>query len=93
MPRRKGDMQTKKASTVKTSQKEMVLKALTDPKFRKMLQAEPEKLLNKRTIDVATQKEIAVTLSLVKGIEAQISAVADELLCAYNPPPDGKQYA
>jgi hypothetical protein len=82
-------MRIKRAPRIKAKQKQLVLKALTDPKFRKMLQAEPKKALGTRAVSTLNQREIALTLSMVKGIETQISALADELLCAEGPGPCG----
>ena len=63
-------------------QRELVMRALTDPKFRKALQQNPEEALGVKGLEPVNQKEIAVVLALVKGIDAQIAALADELLCA-----------
>jgi hypothetical protein len=62
-------------------QKELILRALTDPKFRRQLGAEPEEALGIQ-LDELNRKEIAMVLAAVKGIEAQIAALADQLLCA-----------
>jgi hypothetical protein len=69
----------------KKKQKELVLKALTDPSFRKALTNEPEKALGKKLTAKMT-RELKTILKLVKGIEEQISHLADELLCANGGP-------
>jgi hypothetical protein len=66
----------------KERQKKLIVKALTDPKFRVLLEKAPEKALNIEKLSVETAKEIRIILAAVKGISAQISGLADELLCA-----------
>jgi hypothetical protein len=68
--------------TLKGRQKELILRALTDPKFRKSLSDNPRVTLGLSRMSPANEKEVAMLLAAVKGIEAQISALADELLCA-----------
>jgi hypothetical protein len=75
----------KKLPKFKRSQKELILKALTDASFRKALTDEPEKVLGKK-ITAEIKKEINIILAVVKGINAQISHLADELLCANGGP-------
>jgi hypothetical protein len=75
-------MDPKKSVSIKKNQKALILRILTDPSFKKMLIAEPAKALGKKRISVEMQKEINMILAIVKGIDAQISALADELLCA-----------
>jgi len=65
-----------------TKQRELIIKALTDPKFRKLLATEPAKALGVKKITAETAKEIKLVLATVKGIDVQISAMADELLCS-----------
>lgn len=64
--------------------RELVLKALTDRKFRASLGTDPAKVLGKRPT-AAEMREIALVLAAVKGIESQIHNLADELLCANGP--------
>jgi triosephosphate isomerase len=78
-------MAAKKTAKLKKRQKELVLKALTNPAFKRMLTKEPQKALGKK-ITATMQKEIAMLLAVIKGIESQISAIADELLCANGGP-------
>jgi CHAT domain-containing protein len=66
----------------KEKQRQMVLRALTEPKFRKLLETNPRAALEVETITADMEKEIRLVLAAVKGINAQISAIADELLCA-----------
>jgi hypothetical protein len=63
-------------------QRELILKALTDPKFRKLLASSPAEALGLKKITPETAKEIKFILATVKGIDTQIGAMADELLCA-----------
>ena len=63
-------------------QRELIIKALTDPKFRKLLAADPAKALGVKKITTEREKEIKLVLATVKGIDVQIGAMADELLCA-----------
>ncbi len=76
----------KRASATRTSprkaNKELVLKALTDPKFRKLLAADPTKALGKRRLTDIQKREIELVLASVKGIELQLNIMADKLLCA-----------
>lgn len=70
----------------KRRQRELILRALTDASFRRQLATEPEKALKRPELSVEMRKEIALVLAAVKGIEAQIAALADELLCANGGP-------
>ena len=63
--------------------RDMILRALTDRKFRKLLEATPEQTIG-RVTDVK-QREISLVLATVRGIEAQIKAIGDELLCLNGP--------
>lgn len=63
-------------------QRELIIKALTDPKFRKLLATEPAQALGLKKINIQQAKEIKLVLATVKGIDTQIGAMADELLCA-----------
>ena len=64
--------------------REFVLRALTDPKFRKLLQANPSKAIGKTATGIH-QREVDLLLATVKGIENHIQLVADELLCLNGP--------
>lgn len=77
-------MAHKASSKKKRLNRELVLRALTDPQFRKLLQANPSKAIGKAVTSVR-QREIDLVLATVKGIEAHIRLVADELLCANGP--------
>lgn len=74
--------ETKKTAAFKKRQKELILRALTDVRFRKLLVADPAQALAVEKITPEMKKEIAFVLAAVKGIDNQISALADELLCA-----------
>lgn len=65
--------------------KQLVIRALTDPDFRQKLEEAPERVLGERA-DEITVREIGFVLAAVKGIEAQISALADQLLCVTGDP-------
>lgn len=75
-------MPEKKSRAYLQRQKDLILRALTDPKFRTELQEDPSKALGLAKLNAETKKEISMILAAVKGINAQISALADELLCA-----------
>jgi hypothetical protein len=63
--------------------KEMILRALTDPAFRRQLVADPAAALGKKKALSAVQlKEVKLVLAIVKNIDRQIGTIADELLCA-----------
>lgn len=64
--------------------RDMILRALTDRKFRKLLEATPDQALGARVTDVK-QREISLVLATVRGLEAQIKAIGDELLCLNGP--------
>ncbi len=74
-------MVEKRSPAVKKVQKDLILRALTDAKFRKTLATDPAQALGKR-ITPEMQKEVNMVLAAIKGIESQIAALADELLCA-----------
>jgi len=64
--------------------RELVLRALTDRKFRQLLQANPVQALGKK-LTALQQQEVKLVLATVRGIEAQVHSLADELLCANGP--------
>jgi hypothetical protein len=66
--------------------RELIYKALTDPKFRRLLQAKPTEALGVRSLNLEQKKEIKLVLATVKGIESHIATIADELLCANGGP-------
>jgi hypothetical protein len=72
----------KKKISAKTINRKMVIKALTDPKFRRLLKSDPTAALGKRKLTDIQQKEVNLVLAAVKGIDQQINSLADELLCA-----------
>lgn len=65
--------------------RDLVLRALTDRKFRKQLADDPKAALGGEVTDIH-RREISLVLAAVKGIESQIRAVGDELLCVEGPP-------
>lgn len=70
----------------KTVNKKLVLRALTDPKFRKLLKDNPKEALDVEKLSVGQQREIQLILALIKGIDSQIASVADNLLCVNGDP-------
>lgn len=70
----------------KSVNKKMVLKALTDSKFRKLLKEKPKEALQVKKITVGQEREIKLILAMVKGIDSQIASVADNLLCVNGDP-------
>lgn len=77
-------MPDKPSAKKKQLNREMVLRALTDAKFRKLLKSDPAKALGKEVTPVH-RREIDLVLATLRGIEAQIQGIADELLCANGP--------
>jgi hypothetical protein len=65
--------------------RDMILRALTDRKYRKLLEEKPEEALGARVSDIQ-QREVSLVLATIRGLEAQIKAVGDELLCLEGPP-------
>jgi len=70
------DLQTRKRLN-----HELIVKALTDPDFRRLLEQNPALAL-KRTPTKANLVEINKLLGSVRDLEGKINAMADELLCA-----------
>lgn len=79
-------MEENKSRTYRNRQRELVLRTLTDPAFRKMLATNPAQALGKKRLSITMKKEIGMILAIAKGIDAQIAAIADELLCANGGP-------
>ena len=74
------------SATTKAKNRELICKALTDPKFRKLLQTQPAKALGVTTLSPEKTKMVANALAAIKEIDAKISGIADELLCANGGP-------
>jgi hypothetical protein len=68
----------------KKQNRELLVRALTDPKFRQLLQRDPKQVLGKAPTAV-NQREIDLLLATVRAIESHIRNVADELLCLNGP--------
>ena len=66
--------------------RELILRALTDPKFRRALSSDPVRALGMRSLTTLNRKEIDGILAKVRQIESQIASLADELLCASGGP-------
>jgi hypothetical protein len=60
--------------------KKLILRALIEPGFRKMLRENPQEALNMAEIK-GGQLEIDLMLNVLCGIDEQINIVADKLLC------------
>ncbi len=73
-------MEKKPAS--RRANRKLVVQALTDPKFRKLLQSDPAAALGVKKLTAVQTKEVQLVLAMVRGIDRQISNLADELLCA-----------
>ncbi len=73
--------QAKTSAAKKRANKALVVKALTDPKFRKLLEEKPTVAMGVKSLSAAQDAEIRLVLATIKGINAQISAVSDQLLC------------
>ncbi len=71
-----------KKVSYKTVNRKLVLKVLTEPRFRRLLKANPAKALGKKRLSAIERKEVDLVLAVVKGIDRQIGSLADELLCA-----------
>ncbi|MCU7917435.1 MAG: hypothetical protein KZQ99_09670 [Candidatus Thiodiazotropha sp. (ex Dulcina madagascariensis)] len=62
--------------------KELVVRALTEPRFRRELSKDPASALKVKKLSTTQAHEVKLVLAMVKGIDRQISGLADELLCA-----------
>ena len=76
---------SKEIDAKKRVNKELVLRALTDPEFREMLAAKPERALDQK-LTPENEVEIRFVLAAVDAIEGHISLLADKLLCANGGP-------
>ncbi len=74
-------MAEKKIPRDRTRQKDLIIRALTDPKFREVLAKNPREALHVERISPELQKEIIMLLASVRGIESHISILADQILC------------
>ncbi len=81
MPASKQESRKLKAARKKAN-KELVYKALTDTRFRRLLESDPRKALGKPRITAIQRKEVELVLATVKGIQSQMNNMADKLLCA-----------
>jgi alpha-galactosidase len=64
----------------------LILRALTDVTFRDALDTNPQAVLGRHMSD-SNQHEIRLVLAAVRGMEAQIKALGDELHCLSETPP------
>lgn len=74
----------KPSAAKKRQNRELILKALTDRKFRRALEESPREVLGKEVTGIH-ESEIRLVLAAVKGLEAQIKSIGDELLCLNGP--------
>lgn len=66
--------------------RDLIIRALTDPGFREMLMEAPERALGLKEISELNQAELRFIQAAVSGIECQVGALADQLLCANGGP-------
>lgn len=76
------DKSKKLASARRKANRELVLRALTDPKFRRQLEKNPRKALGKPRLTTVQKREVDLVLASVRGIQSQMNNMADKLLCA-----------
>ncbi len=62
--------------------RELILKALTDPEFRRKLEKGDPAALGLKRLSETGKREVQLILDTVESINVQVSAVADEILCA-----------
>ncbi len=74
------------SSKTKAKNRELVYKALTDPSFRNLLQTQPAQALGVTTLTAEKAKMVTNALAAIKEIDAKITGIADELLCANGGP-------
>lgn len=72
------------------SKKRLVLKALTDPKFRKLLQENPEEALKTEELAgiMAGADVVKDILDTVYQINAQAEKISDYIFCVIDDDPD-----
>ncbi len=68
----------------RSEKKNIIIRALTDSKFRETLSTNPQEAF-KGPITPELKKEIGFILATVSSIEAQIGHVADHVLCQLVP--------
>lgn len=66
--------------------RDLILRALTDRKFRKLLEESPQQAIGIARMTDVNKREVSLVLATVRGLEAQIKSVGDELLCLTGPP-------
>jgi hypothetical protein len=77
---------SKRAVGTRRANKKLIVKALTDPRFRRMLVTNPQKALGVTRLSAVNKREIELVVKTVRGIESQISSMADYLLCVTDGP-------
>lgn len=65
--------------------RDMIYKALTDAKFRKQLEEDPNSALGKKKLSTRNLEEIRKVLEIVGQIDVKIGTLADAILCASVP--------
>ncbi len=76
---------SKELDAKKEVNKELIIRALTDPRFRKMLATDPREALGIQRLSAENKVEVRLVLAAVEAIEGHIVGLADELLCANGP--------
>lgn len=77
---------SKEPDAKKEINRQLIIRALTDPEFREKLAADPGKVLGIPRYSIVNEQELKFVLAAVQAIEYQIAGLADELLCANGGP-------
>lgn len=80
-----------KVGRKRKANRKLVLKALIDPEFRKVLEENPTAALGVKELSKVNEWEIQCVLTAVEGINRQIVATGDLLLCHNGPEPEPGQ--
>ncbi|MCL6449926.1 MAG: hypothetical protein K6T75_01335 [Acetobacteraceae bacterium] len=75
----------KKSPAYTKRQKDLILRALTDVEFRRLLASDPLRALGKSSLTPEGRKQVELVLATVKEVEAKITNLADQLLCLNGP--------
>ena len=70
---------------IRAKNREILYKALVDPKFRKLLEVSPEEALKQKKLTPVQKQEARLILTIVQSIRYKIAKLADEILCANGP--------
>lgn len=69
-----------------SANRDMIYKVLTDPAFRKKLEADPAIAVGKKELTAAQKLEVKKVLTMADEIHQKVQRLADELLCANGGP-------